>query len=126
MELTTEMLARFVGGQVEIQNPGEGYIYRGEVLTIGVVNDDLTVTFSWLAKGEGYPPLSTSWVKDDRLDYAAGLSIYAVSNIGPSGEDVGGGDRICLRSQIVGETVILYPPDGSKLDPADVKGLQVA
>lgn len=125
MQVTSEMLARFVGGQMEIQNQGEGYIYRGEVKTIAVENNELKAQFAWVAKGEGFPPFPNKWVKDDNLDYAASLEIYSASNIGPSGGEVGGGDRLCFNSSIVGETVVLYPPDGSKLDPAKVEGLSL-
>ncbi len=122
MELTTEGLQRFVGGQMEIQNEGEGYLFRGEVATIVVESNEIRVRFAWLAKGEGYPSLLT-WVNDSKLDYAANLEIFSANNIGPSGGDVGGGNRLCIQSSIVGEIVILYPPDGSKLDPARVQGL---
>ncbi len=126
MQLTTQAVARFKGGQMEIQNQSEGYMYRGEVETIAVENNKLQVKFAWLAKGEGYPPLPKKWVKDNCLDYAASLEIYSARDIGSSGHDVGGDSRICLKSFIVGETVVLFPPNGSKLDPAKVKGLQLA
>lgn len=126
MQLTTQVVARFTGGQIEIQNQNEGYIYRGEVKTIAVENNELRVKFVWLAKGEGFPPLPKKWVKDDRLDYTASLEIYAVRDIGSSGHDTGGDSRLCLNSSIVGETVVLFPPNGSKLDPAKVEGLQLA
>ena len=126
MQLTTQAVERFKGGQAEIQNQNEGYMYRGEVETIAVENNELRVKFAWLAKGEGFPPIPKKWVKDDRLDYAASLEIYSVSDIGSSGHDTGGDSRICLNSFIVGETVVLFPPNGSKLDPAKVEGLQLA
>ena len=127
MQLTTQVVARFQGGQMEIQNQNEGYLFRGEVATIAVENSELRVKFTWLAKGEGFPPIPQKWVKDDRLDYTASLEIYSVSKIGSSGEEVGGGDsRLCLNSLIVGETVVLFPPNGSKLDPAKVEGLRLA
>ena len=126
MRLTTDLLKLYVGGQMEIQNPDEEYIYRGEVKTIVVANNELQVTFVWLAKGEGFPPIPQKGGRDDRLDYAASLEVYSASNIGPGGGDVVGGDRLCLNSSIVGETVVLFPPDGSKLDPAKVEGLQLA
>lgn len=125
MRLTTEELVRFIGGQMEIQNQGEGYIYRGEIKSIVVENNEVKAQFNWCAKGEGYPPLPERWVKDSNLEYGASLEIYSVSNIGPSSEEVGGGDRICLMSPIVGETVVLFPADGSKLDPAKVEGLEL-
>lgn len=126
MKLTTELVRPFIGGQAEIQNPGEGYVFRGEVEAIVVEDGELKIRFVWLAKGRGYPPIPTGWDKEDRLDYAVSLRICQASNIGPSGSDVGGDDRISLLSHITGETVVLYPPNGSKLDPAQVEGLELA
>lgn len=126
MRLTTENLARFIGGQMEIQNQEEEYLYRGEIKTITVENNEVRVKFAWCAKGEGFPPMPTHWVKNENLEYAASLEIFAVNNIGPSDHGVGGGDRICLNSPIVGELAVLYPSDGSKLDPAKVEGLKLA
>lgn len=125
MQLTTQNVAHFKGGQMEIQNQREGYIYRGKVESITVQSNQLQVRFAWLAKGEGYPPLPTKWVNAVKIDYCASLTLYSVSNMGPSGGDIGGSDRICLTSML-DETVILYPPDGSKLDPAKVEGLELA
>ena len=125
MQLTTQMVERFKGGQMEIQNENEGYLYRGEVETIAVENNTLRVKFVWVAKGEGGPPFPDKWIRDEHTTYDASLEIYSVSNIGSSGEEVGGSDRLCLNSPIVGELVVLYPPDGSKLDPAKVEGLQL-
>lgn len=123
MQLTQNMAAHFLGGQMEIQNSNEGHLFRGEIAAIVVENNELKVKFNWLAKGEGGPPIPSKWVNDTKLDYAAGLEIYVVSNIGSSGGEVGGSDRLCLMSPIIGETVILYPPDGSKLDSSKVEGL---
>jgi len=123
MRLTTAEVTRFVGGQMEIQNQNEGYMFRGEIATIAIEENSLVAKFNWFAKGEGYPPLPKRWVKDDNLDYAASLEIYSVSDIGPSGGEVGGDSRLCLNSSIVGEIVVLFPPNGSKLDRAKVEGL---
>lgn len=124
MRLTTELVARFKGGQMEIQNSGEGYVYRGEIAEISVEDNSLKAKFSWLGKGDSLPP--QRWTKDDNLDYAASLEIYSASDIGPSGGDIGGDNRLCLNSSIVGETVVLFPPNGSKLDPSKVDGLHLA
>ncbi|MFA6536279.1 MAG: hypothetical protein WCT25_02475 [Candidatus Paceibacterota bacterium] len=127
MRLTTQTVARFIGGQMEIQNPSEGYLYRGEIQTATVEEsaNELHVRFAWLAKGEGFPPLPKSWVNaPEDLDYSASLEIYTVSDIGPSGH-IDGDHRLCLNSSITGETVILFPPNSSKLDPDKVKGLRL-
>jgi hypothetical protein len=123
VELTDQLARTFKGGQAEIQNPGENYIYRGEIEAISVESGELKIQFAWLAKGEGGFPLPKKWVRDDRLAYVAGLIAYSTSNIGPSDRDDGGGDRLCLNSCIIGEMIILFPPDGSKLDRSKVEGL---
>ena len=118
MRLTAKDVARFVGGQMEIQNSGEEYMFRGEIETITVADNALKVKFAWIAKAEGYPPLPKRWVHDSELDYSASLEIYSVGDIGP-GET--GGNRLSLQSSIVGEMVVLFPPDGSKLDRSKVE-----
>lgn len=126
MKLTNEIVEGYINGQMEIQNQSEGYLYRGQIERITIEDDELIVRFTWIAKGEGYPPLPERWVNEDNRDYRAGLCIFSVSNIGPSGGEIGGSDRLCLTSPVIGETVVLYPPDGSRLDPASIKGLQFA
>jgi len=98
---------------------------RGEIKTIEVVGDELRVMMNWCARGEGFPPIPKRWVAEKRLDYGLSLDICSVSNIGPSSEVIGGGDRICINCSIVGELTVLYPADGSKLDPARVEGLNL-
>jgi hypothetical protein len=122
--LNPQVLAALIGGQMEIQNERENYIYRGELKSLAIDNNTLKAEFLWLGKGDGFPP--ATWQKDEKLDYSASLEMYAVSNIGPSGGDVGGSDRWCLHSHFIGETVVIYPPDGSKLDPSRVEGLELS
>ena len=117
MQLTTQAVEKYSGGQMEIQNQNEGYLFRGEVATIVVEDNELRVKFVWLAKGEGFPPLPKRWVKDDKLDYCANLEIYHASDLGDG--------RLALHSPIVGELSVLFPPNGSKLEPAKVAGLQI-
>jgi hypothetical protein len=46
MNPTTQSLARFVGGQMEIQDVEEGYhLYRGEIAAITVENDHIYFKF---------------------------------------------------------------------------------
>jgi len=120
MKLTTADVTRLIGGQMERQNSRDGYIYRGEISTIAIVNNKLTVRLSWNAKGEGFPPIPQQWVEDKNITFSTSLNLYTVSNIGPSGGDIGGGDRLCLNCPTTGEMIVLYPPDGSKLDPAKI------
>jgi len=128
-DLTPELLAAYVKGQMEIQNQNEGYIFRGEVAEIAVENNALRIKFAWLAEGKGFPPMPTGWAKDenpDHLNYEASFEIFSINNLGSSGGEIGGGDRLSFHSPIVGEMCVLYPSDGSKLDPDKVEGLDLA
>ena len=121
MELTTASLALFIGGQLEVQNEQEGYLYRGEISDISVDDDTLRVKYAWLAKGTGYPPMPTGWAKDDKTEYTANLAVYTTGKI----DDLpGGGKRLILQSVIIGEIVVFFSPGGSTLDPAKVKDLK--
>jgi len=113
----------YKGGQMEIQNQAEGYFYRGEVDTITVDTErhEIRVKFAWLAElDEG------KWVKDNNLDYTMSLVACSANNIGPSAPHIGGGDRLVFDCASTGDFITLFPPDGSKLDPARVEGLQLA
>ncbi|MFA6445683.1 MAG: hypothetical protein WCW14_00320 [Candidatus Paceibacterota bacterium] len=122
MNLTTEMVQRFVGGQAEIQNPIEGYLYRGEIKDISIIHCyRLRITFAWMAKGIDFPPVPKGWVLDEMMTYEIGLDAYDVCNIGPSQD--GGDDRICLNS-FLGETTILFPPNGSKIARPNIIGVR--
>lgn len=119
MLLTAELLARFVGGEMEIQNMREDYLYRGPIESATIEGDEVRVRFRWLAKNDGGSASPTAtWTKADRLDYAVSMQICSVSNIGQG--------RICLNVPVTGELVVLFPPSGSKLDPARVAGLAAA
>ncbi len=118
MRLSSEILAPFVGGEAEIQCtfPGsqEGYLFRGKIQSAAVSNETLVLTFVWLAKGIGFPPLpSGGWKREEiARPYAASLLACEAQDIGPGTE---GGNRLCLSFAVTNETVILFPPDGSKL-----------
>ena len=66
MELTNEILAKYIGGDMEIQNSFEEYLFRGPIAS-AVITEDMTlkVKFKWLAKGVGFPPLPEKWIKAD-------------------------------------------------------------
>lgn len=116
MQLTPDILDRYKGGQAEIQNPREGYMFRGEVDDIYVSGGTLTIRFAWMAEAKGFPPLPARWVNYTPRDYRASLELYSVSDIGDG--------RIALQSLIVGETTVLFPAGGSTLDPSKVEGLE--
>ncbi len=121
MNLNNEKVAEFVGGDMEIQNKNEGYLYRGPIKSATIENNMLLIKFAWLARGEGYPPSPINWKKEDKFasdGYIRNLKFYGVSEIG--------NDRLSLCSFISGELLILFPLNGSKLDPAKVEGLKLS
>jgi len=114
-----------MGGDMEIQNKNEGYLYRGPIKSATIENNMLLVKFAWLAKGEGYRPINkwkiNKWKKEDKFasdGYVRNLKLYGVLEIG--------NDRLSLCSFTSGELLILFPPNGSKLDPAIVEGLKLS
>ena len=115
-ELTTESLARFVGGEAEIQSQNENYLYRGEIATITVNNGILAIEFAWQAKNcGGAPPQTTQeWENQEDLTYGIELQLFAQSDLGQ--------DRLGLYSPIMGELVSLFPSDGSKMNPENIIG----
>lgn len=115
MQLTNERLAEYIRGQMEVKNSDEGYLYHGEIEAINIEHGLLNVRFAWIATTKSFPKTSGFWVMDNCLDYSASLEVFTPHEI----ED----DRICLSSCAVGELVVLHPPGGSKLDPAEVEGL---
>jgi hypothetical protein len=120
-QLTTEMLARFIGGEAEIQNGGEDYLYRGEISAITIENREVALQFAWLAKNRGGPfggggtGPSEDWDTSTNLENRMSLDIYSFSEISEG--------RVAFNSPIVGEVVVLFPPDGSHIDPTNVHGL---
>jgi hypothetical protein len=112
MKLDQATLDRYKGGEIEIQNQGEGYIYRGEINKATTDGHELYFELNWMAKGANYP-FPSSWERDDTLIYRVDLAIYIASDI-----DDG---RICLNSMITGEITVLFPPNGSKLDQSKIK-----
>ncbi len=109
-------LAEFIGGQIEIQSLQGKYIYRGEIKSAAVESGELSVMLSWMAKGEGYPPVPKQWVVDPHSRYDITLVLCSsIANIGDG--------RICLQNPYTAELVVLFPLGGSRLEPVRVKGL---
>jgi hypothetical protein len=115
MKLTTEKLRPYVGGQLEVQNTGEGYMYRGEISSASVEDEDFVARLAWMAKLEGFPVLTGRWINEKNLDYSINLGMCSVSDIG--------NNRLCIQCPITGELSVLFPKGGSRLDPSKVEGL---
>ena len=97
-------LSGFRGGEIEVQNQGEGFVNRGIIESAGIKGGDLEVRVSRFARMTS-PGV---WVEADTKRYKASLEIFGVSEIGNG--------RLCFQSRITEERTVLYPPNGSKLD----------
>ena len=119
MELTQQILSRFVGAQLEIQSPKEDFIFRGQIGEIKLTGrsdaQQLTIMFDWLARMTD----DSEWeVVAEPGPYSISMMIYEVTFIG--------GERLHFSSSILGENATMFPLDGSTLDPTTVKGLVLA
>ncbi len=113
-QLTTEMLQKYVGGQVVIQSYTGDYLCRGPIEKAEVVgeeeNEKLIVTFEWLAKYDG------QWRKDVRTNSEVFLMGVTVSK-GDRGE-------LLLLVSSTSEIMTFFPPDAVGLDRRQVIGLE--
>ncbi|MGD0729064.1 MAG: hypothetical protein ABR981_03235 [Candidatus Micrarchaeaceae archaeon] len=101
----------YKGGQLEIQNQGEHYYYRGEIKDVSIdkARNEINVKFLWLAKATSFDVVpSQEWIKDSQLDYTANLEIYGVSDIGQG--------RTAIYSSIVDELAVFFPKGGSRME----------
>ena len=121
-KLDPNVFQKYVGGQLEIQRGG-AFLRRGEIEEIFVSRGQLFVTFRWMARCTHSPARCQYWVNDDQREFVFDLKTFQVRDIGP-GEI--GGSRIYMQAPFIGEFVVLYPPDWSKIDPADVAGLHLS
>ena len=114
VHLTTQDVARFKGGHMEIIS--NGCMYYGPIASILIDERSvLRVTFVWLAKGEG-KPFPKAWFESSRRGHATDLTSYMAMSI-----DAGTGKGFYLRSPKVRDTIILFPPGNSKLAYKDVR-----
>lgn len=113
-----EVIERFVGGQLEVQNRNEDYLYRGEISSIELDGEGdslkLVVGLAWFAKME----MDFQWHVVEPTPYEIGMLIYSVSVVSDG--------RLFLSSWITGENTTLFPPGDSRLKPEQVQGLVLA
>lgn len=121
VKITDELLRRYIGGQVEIQNSFEKYLFRGEIASIEIERDEdsrepmLAFTLAWMAECVGYPAQPERWVLHDDLGHGIDLSVCIAAQLGDN--------RLMFTHSYTGEVAVLYPLGGSQLDPAKVEGL---
>lgn len=109
----------YIGGEAEFWDELLDCVFRGPIDNIIIEGNNLKIIFSWMARGEGFP-LPYRWTKCDEYERSIIIDLYDIDNIGPGFR---GGNRILLSSRVLGKDVILFPYNGSKLDPTRVEDL---
>ncbi|HMH69837.1 MAG TPA: hypothetical protein VK502_00390 [Candidatus Saccharimonadales bacterium] len=110
----------FIGGEIEHTETPEG-MYRGPIVSLSVEGNKLVVTTKWTAHVEtnriGLPV--GDWHKEERKG-ATRFSYDLMDDITSPPQDMGEG-RIYFQYPF--SRIMLSPANGSKLDPAKVRGL---
>lgn len=99
-----DMLPKYVGGQLEVQDQKEKYLRRGEIKEIEINDDNLEIRLAWNSNAIGCLSFPTGWALDSdpsRLDYSFNLGAYNHST-----DEIG---RTMMASKETNETVTIYP-----------------
>lgn len=127
MELTTEYMRRFIGGQHEIFSHFENYRYRSQIKNIQVEDDpgqagftgqaaNLVVEYEYCCEfvaGEGGSGNEYGFKPSENRTFTLALSIAGASEIGNG--------KLCVNAPVVGEMSVFYPPTHHKRVLADGK-----
>ena len=109
-----EILDSYVGGQLAVRNYFKDTLYRGEIETAVVKDNQLKIKLAWNARTEGDP---VRWVNSHILGYTVDLSLYDVEVREDNGWTM-------LRSKNRAELSVLLPKRNFMLlHPSQVEGL---
>ena len=108
-ELLPTLRDRYIGGDIEEHSHPEG-IFRGPISDIKIEGDTLTISSPWCAHFEG-----EGWVKWHITSGGYSLEYCTAP------QDIGN-DRLMFSSTPFSR-IVLFPKDGSKLDPKKVRNL---
>jgi len=121
VELTQLDIDRKIGGQAEYRNPASGLLCRGEISTMKIEGDTLTINFNWYAKMEEDSGWSVSTNPVSEID----LSVFETEQLD--------WHQIRFWSWDSPETTTLFAPINGiggreewLLDPKTVQGLVLA
>jgi hypothetical protein len=113
VELKKGDLERFSGGLVEIINHSERYYYKAEIKSITMEGTKIVMEFSWLTMVEGSAPAHGTWfITNTRKHSFDHLNYLVNSHMGRC--EANAYHRISFYCGGTDETILLYPPMGSK------------
>jgi hypothetical protein len=115
-----EELLVYVGGQMLIVKCGQAAsMFCGEIAQIVPIgSNEICFKMKWMAKGDG-----DRWKVTDKLEHRISMEVFIGYNVGP--EQSGGDCVFMFSTKAKGDWIVLYPPDGSRLDRASVEGLEL-
>lgn len=122
MRINQEIAKRFVYGQIETSKTGRQYVLRGDIEIIVISNGQLEIVCHWVALKDTSKSSTGKWVvckirsfkyvvahyhyNEDRF---AAIGVLELTNPDDPYED----------------QIMLYPPDGDRLDPKHVEGIEL-
>jgi hypothetical protein len=125
VEALRKVLPVLAKGQMNILNQDTGITFCGQLknLTIDESGKTFTAEFVWLAESNSHPQKDwkNSDIPLDGKNFEWDLNSCSIVNIGPGTEK--GIDCWLLTFFETRELVAIHPPDGERLDPALVEGL---
>lgn len=133
-EIATGIFNPYIGGELEIQNEIENYMYRGKVATVSVTDGILKVKFAWLARAinddGGNSVLPTNgWIEDDNLSYSLTLFVGPDASIpGDEGIQLVSARALDTRGLVISsgvhnELLVFFLPGKSQLNADRVRWL---
>lgn len=116
MQVTPDMVRKYVGGQLEVRNDRTGSLHQGQIEAIDIgAHDTVTVRLNWMAQATGFPASKDHWTNcPDWLTHCVSLTARTAHTHN---------DWLMLHSQTTGETVTFFPPGNNTLNPNRIKGL---
>ncbi|NTV44706.1 MAG: hypothetical protein HGA67_03350 [Candidatus Yonathbacteria bacterium] len=115
-QLTGEDLRQYIGGQMEVQIPDMGLLFRGKIQRVSADDERrfLDITFAWIAER-----IEEEWVRSDATLYTLIVSEYMKN-------EAEGGVLYLSHTKNPEHLTSCYPPvHPSNLDPREVKGLEL-
>jgi hypothetical protein len=121
MHLTQVVASRFVFGQVETRKKGRQYILRGDIEIIVTNQGTLDIVCHWVAIKDTSNHSPHSWVlcKLRNFSYQIDQYRYDEDELKETGVL-----RLTNPNDPYEDEILLYTPDGSRLDPQHVEGIE--
>ena len=121
MHLTQTVASRFSYGQVETRKKGRQYILRGDIEIIVTNQGTLDIVCHWVALKDTSKSKPHRWVlcKLRTFSYQIDQYSYDEQELNETGVL-----RLVNPDDPYEDEILLYPPEGNRLDPKHVDGIE--